>query len=232
MKTFFKLAVLASFLIGCTNTKSDNSSVLKFETIRNYEMISEVKSETSNKAQLIEYAVYKDTIYTKDALRIAIMDIYNINKDKKAFTKHDNATVIGVYLFTSKEAFNDKANWIAMLIKRPGNAEPEVTFNNFKISALGNVDNKVKSADEIELEKLKAYLKERGLELCAFAETLKKIELDNIHKADHKYPDYGDKHMAMVDRLDAQSYRELRKKYKLSEDMLGEVAVFAMSYCK
>lgn len=232
MKTFFKLSVLASFLLGCTNSKSGNSSVLKFETEHKYEIISEVKKETGNKAQLLEYAVYKDTIYTEGALKIVIMDIYNLNKNKKVFAKHNSATVLAVYLFASKDALKDKANWIAMLIKRPNSVEPEVTFNDLKINALRDVSNKVKSADEIELEKLKAYLKERDLELCAFSETLKKIELDNIHKADQKYPDYGDKHMAMVDRLDAESYGKLRKKYKLNEDMLSKVSVFAMAYCK
>jgi hypothetical protein len=61
---------------------------------------------------------------------------------------------------------------------------------------------------------------------------LKKMELDNIHKADAKYPDYGDKHMEMIDQLDAQSYKALRKKYNLNEDMLSKVSIFAMSYCK
>ncbi|SES06512.1 hypothetical protein [Pedobacter rhizosphaerae] len=197
-----------------------------------YEVINEQKLETNYKAQLIEYAIYKDTIYTKEALEDAVLEIYNLNSNKDVFETHDKATVLAVYLFTSKEAFKDKSNWIAMLIKGPNENEPRITYNDFKITALSNSANNVKTKDEIELEKLKIYLQKRGLDLCILWEMLKKIELDNIHKADAKYPDYGDKHMAMIDQLDKQSYRNLRKKYQLSDDMLSKVSIFAMSYCK
>ncbi|CAH0185976.1 MULTISPECIES: hypothetical protein [unclassified Pedobacter] len=197
-----------------------------------YEVINEQKLETSYKAQLIEYAIYKDTIYTKEALEDAVLEIYNLNSIKDVFETHDKATVLAVYLFTSKEAFKDKSNWIAMLIKGPNENKPRITYNDFKITALNNSADNVKTKDEIEVEKLKAYLQKRGLDLCILWEMLKKIELDNIHKADAKYPDYGDKHMALIDQLDEQSYRNLRKKYKLSDDMLSKVSIFAMSYCK
>lgn len=197
-----------------------------------YEVINEEKYETSYKAQLTEYAFYKDSIYTKEALKNVVMGIYNLNKDKNVFKAHNKATVLGVYLFTSKEAIKDKADWIAMLVKSPNDTEPRVSFNDFKITALININDNVKSKDEIVLEKLKSYLKKRGLDLCTLSDMLKKMELDNIHKADAKYPDYGDKHMAMIDRLDAQSYSHLKKKYNLNEEMLSKVSIFAMSYCK
>ena len=126
----------------------------------------------------------------------------------------------------------DKADWIAMLVKSPNDAEPRINFNNFKLTALANLKDNIKSKDEIVLEKLKSYLKIRRLDLCTLSDMLKKMELDNIHKADAKYPDYGDRHMAMIDQLDAQSYKQLMNKYNLSEDMLGKVSMFAMSYCK
>lgn len=68
--------------------------------------------------------------------------------------------------------------------------------------------------------------------MCTLYDWMKKIELDNIHKADAKHPDYGDSHMAMIDRLNAQSYKDLKKKHNLNEDVLSKVAIFAMSYCK
>jgi len=160
------------------------------------------------------------------------MDIYNRNREKNVFINHDRATVMGVYLFTSKEAYKDKADWIAMLIKGPMDAEPMVSYNRFKITALNNLADNVKSKDEIALEKLKRYLDKRGLDLCSLSDLLKKIELDNIHKADAEHPDFGPEHLAMVERLDNQSYRKLKRKYNLSEDKLTEVSVFAMSYCK
>ncbi len=119
-----------------------------------------------------------------------------------------------------------------MLIKGPMDSVPMVCFNSFKITALNNIGDKVKSKDEIEHEILKSYLKTRGLELCSLFELLKKIELDNIHRADAAHPDFGPEHQAMVNRLDNHSYAELKRKYNLSEDKLTEVSVFAMSYRK
>lgn len=232
MKLIRQFVLLAVFITGCSDNKSENQVSKETAANNSYEIISESKSETIGKAQLVEYALYKDTIYNHQALKEAMMQIYNNNQEKDAFDSHEKATVIAVYLFTSNEAFKDKANWIAMLIKAPSDIEPRISYNDFKINALSNTQDKVKSKDEIELEKLKTYLSARGLDLCTLSDTLKKMELDNIHKADATYPDYGDKHMAMIDRLDRESYRNLRMKYKMSDDMLNKVSIFAMSYCK
>ena len=234
------LPVLLIFT-SCNNSKKQNegdsvlSSAKNVTTTaprNNYEIVSEEKLEMSYKAQLIEYVLYKDTVYTEDALRNTILEIYNLNKGKDVFDTHDKPTVIAVYLFTSKEAMKDKAEWIAMLMKGPNNTEPSVSFNRFKVTALNDLKDNVKSQDEIELDKLNAYLIKRGLDLCTLADQLKKLELDNIHKADAEYPDFGREHMEMVERLDLKAYKSLRKKYNMNEDMLGKVSIFAMSYCK
>lgn len=239
MKKFILLPLFIALLISCSGADSkeksktiaENAVADKLRT-NNFEMIDEVKSETSGKAQLLEYAVYKDTIYTKGALKDVVMNVYHLNRDKQVFESHAIATVLAVYLFTSRDAYKDKSNWIAMLIKRPGVQEPGISFNDFKITALNNITDTLKNKDEIELEKITAYLAKRGMNLCSLSDLLKKIELENIHKADARYPDYGDEHMAMIDRLDAESYRNLKRKYKLSEDVLSKVSMFAMSYCK
>jgi hypothetical protein len=237
--TFF-LSVLLIFT-SCNNSKKQNegdSLLSSAKTVtttaprNNYEIVSEEKSEMSYKAQLIEYVLYKDTVYTEDVLRNTVLEIYNLNKSKDVFDTHDSATVVGVYLFTSKEAMKDKSDWIAMLINGPDNKHPKITFNNFKLTALNDLKDNIKSKDEIELDKLNAYLNERGLELCSLADRLKKLELDNIHKADAKYPDFGEEHMAMTEKLDAQGYKKLRIKYRLSEDIFVKVSIFAGSYCK
>lgn len=232
MNKFVNLLMLVSVIVACTSSKSEDETLSIQTQTLNYEVLSESKLETSYKAQLIEYAICKDTIYTEETLSIILSDIYKRNKDKNVFNEHEKATVVAVFLFTSRDTFKDKANWIAKLTNGPDDAEPQITFNSYKMSALSKSYDTVKNEDEIELEKLKAYLLKRGLGLCSLSDTLKKIELDNIHKADAKYPDYGDKHMAMIEKLDEQSYRNLRKKYKLSDDMLSKVSVFAMSYCK
>lgn len=239
----YACAILFTTLVtlsGCTDSSKqvDEDKATAVDAYTDYkiddrfEVISEEKKETSLKAQLLEYAWYKDTIYSKDALTKAILEIYNFNKDKDVFENYDAPSVMAVYLFTSKEAMKDKAEWIAMLSKGPGDLEPRVIFNEFKLTALNTTNDNVKSRDEIELDKLKSYFTKRGLEVCELADLLKKIELENIHKADAKYPDYGEEHMAMIHRLDAQSYRKLKAKYKLSDDMLSKVSVFGMAYCK
>jgi hypothetical protein len=226
------LALLTLAIFSCSSPETQTGEKTNSSVSNNYEILSEDKYETSGKAQLLEYAVYKDSIYTKDALEKIVIKIYDLSRDKNIFKHHDAPTVIGVYLYTSQNAFKDKAEWIAMLTKGPNDSEPRVSFNDFKITALHGQSDSSKSDDEIELEKLKSYLKERGLELCTLSDTLKKVELDNIHKADAKYPDYGDKHMAMIEQLDAQFYESLKRKYKLNDNVITKVVIFAMSYCK
>jgi len=195
-------------------------------------MIDEVQSETPGKAQLLEYAAYTDSIYSEDALRSVVMDIYDRAKDKNVFESHDVATVIAVYLFTFKKAIQDKSDWIAMLMKSPNSADPYISFNQFKISALSKLRDKIKSKDELELEKLKNHLQKNGVDLCDLSDEIKRMELLNIHKADARYPDYGEKHMEMIDQLDEQFYNELKRRYDLNDTMLSRISVFAMSYCK
>lgn len=233
----FFLVVFSS--INCTGPAKKMESQAALEpnkvevsTLEHFEMIDELKSETPGKAQLLEYAVYTDTLYTEEALNSTLMDIYNRNRSKDVFDSHNRATVIGVYLFTSKKTYEDKSNWIAMLIKGPNDSEPYISYNCFKVKALREQRDQIKSKDEIELEKLNRYLGKRGLELCSFSAKLLKMEQDHIDEADASYPDFGPEHLAMVDRLDEEVYRALKKKYKLTDDMLTEVHVFAMSYCK
>lgn len=231
-------AVIA-FLSSCAGTGNKTASEVVPEQDKvgldsplRFEMIDEIKSETPGKAQLLEYAVCTDSVYTEEALRDALMDIYSRNRNKDVFESHDRATVVGAYLFTSRKTYEDKSNWIAMLIKGPNDSEPYVSYNSFKVMALSGQNDQVKGKDEIELEKLNRYLGKRGLELCSFSAKLLKMEQDHIDAADAAYPDFGPEHLAMVDRLDEQAYRLLKKKYKLTDDRLTEVHVFAMSYCK
>lgn len=226
--------------LGCTSTSDSNVDHNEQNQItseitaplKSYVIISEEKSETPGKAQLLEYAVYLDSVYTETALKEVVMDIYNQNKNKKVFEDHVTATVIGVYLFTSKEASEDKSNWIAMLIKRPSEEDPDISLSDSKIKALYELTDNIKSKDEMELERINTYLNKRGLDLCNLSDQLKKIELDNINKADAKYPHYGKEHTAMVEKLDEAYYRNLKRKHNLNDEMIVRVWIFAMSYCK
>ncbi|WP_316848938.1 hypothetical protein [Pedobacter agri] len=234
MKKSILIALLIFLSWGCSDSSKSNQeeqSVTESAS-SNYEIITEVQSETPGKAQLLEYAVYTDTLYSEVALKTAVMDIYDRCKNKDVFENHEAATVIAVYLYTSKGAIKDKSDWIAMLMKSPNSAEPYISFNQFKISALSKLQDKFKSKDEIELDKIKKHLKGKGIDLCDLSDEIKKTELDNIHRADAKYPDYGEKHMAMIDQLDEQFYNGLKRRYNLDDAMLSRISVFAMSYCK
>ena len=115
-------------------------------------MIDEMKSETSGKAQLLEYAVYTDSVYTEEALKDALIDIYSRNCNKDVFESHDRATVVGAYLFTSRKTYEDKSNWIAMLIKGPNDSEPNVSYNSFKVMALSGQNDRVRAKMKLNLK--------------------------------------------------------------------------------
>jgi hypothetical protein len=221
------LYLLTSLLLmsRCGNNSSSSMT--------NYEIVNEEKTETSTKAQLIEYVVYKDTIYTEDLLKKVLLDVYDKNKDKNLFTNHNSPTVFGIYLFTSKEiAEKDKSAWVAMLMKGPRDPEPRLSYNDLKIKSLQGLNDNIKSEDEVAYEELTKYLEERNLELCSFYTQLGDMELDCIHKADAKYPDYGIKHNEYSNKLMEEEREKLAKKYNLADSIFINVSVFAMSYCK
>lgn len=223
--TFCLTTILLSLLTSCDN--NSDSSVPK------YEIVNEEKTETSNKAQLIEYVVYKDTVYTQALLEKVLLDVYDKNKDRNLFANHDSPTVFGAYLFTSKEiSEKNKSAWIAMLTKGPKDSEPRLLFNDLKIKSLQGLNDNIKSEDEVAYEKLTAYLEERNLELCSFHTQLQDMELDCIHKADAKYPDYGIKHNEYSQKLMEEEREKLAKQHNLADSIFTRVSVFAMSYCK
>ena len=151
------LAFLSSCIGSGTKTGSDvvpEQDKVELNSLSRFEMIDEIKSETPGKAELLEYALYTDSVYTEEALKDALMDLYSRNCNKDVFDSHDRATVVGAYLFTSLKTYEDKSNWIAMLIKGPIDSEPYVSYNSFKVKALSGQSDQMKSLDEIELEKL------------------------------------------------------------------------------
>lgn len=232
MKFNFGLIGLAFILlISCVNneTKKQNTDSDSLK----YEIINDEIYETSNKAQLIEYVVYKDTIYTEEAFEKILLDIYQRNKDKDLFDNFNSPTVFAIYVFTSNEILNkDKSAWICMLSKGPRDLEPRLSFNSLKIKSLHGLNDNVKSKDEIAYENLKFYLQERNLELCSFYDKLGDMELECIHKADSKYPDYGVKHTEYASKLMKEERTKLKNQYNLADSIFVRVAIFGMNYCK
>lgn len=79
------LAFLSSCIGSGTKTGSDvvpEQDKVELNSPSRYEMIDEIKSETPGKAQLLEYALYTDSVYTEEALKDALMDIYRRNSNK------------------------------------------------------------------------------------------------------------------------------------------------------
>src|SRR5690625_2392245 len=118
--SFYLLLTSFSLLYSCGG---------KDINVPNYKVINEVKTETFNKSQLVEYVVYKNDNYEKDSLKAVLLDVYKNNKDKDVFENHSSATVLAVYLFTSKKMLeNDKSAWIGMLMKSPSISEPDISY--------------------------------------------------------------------------------------------------------
>jgi hypothetical protein len=198
-----------------------------------YRVINKEKTDLPNKAQIKILACLKTDLKDKPTIERTLKSIYESYRHEGGFTNFTEPSVIGVYLFTSEKVANeDKSNWIGMLVKRPGEENPEISINEWKADALiGESDGK-KSADEVKLEKLKELLSKRNVELCALNKQISDLYLESIHKADRAFPDYGKKHDEYQDQVNNNDMSKLRKKYRLTKKNLEDVSNLAYLYCK
>lgn len=198
-----------------------------------YSVYDKVKSETGNKAQVLLYAFLEEDADTETELENTLKDLYEQNKDEGGYQNFDKPTVVGVYLFTSEKlGRQDKSAWLGMLMKGPSDTEPRININSMKLKSQSALKDNETSEDERQLAALNKTLAKQGLELCSFSKLLGDIELECIHEADKKYPNYGMEHVDYVDKLNAVERNKLRKKYHLSADVFTKVNVFANVYCK
>jgi hypothetical protein len=224
-KTFFLTISIFISICGCGNISNVK--------IPNYEVLREEKTETNNKAQITTFAIYNDTTYTESIMKKVMLDIYDKTKNKNIFENHAAPTVVGAYVYTSKKmAENDKGSWIAMFTKGPNDEEPKLFYQDIKINSLQGLNDKDTSSDEIALQNLNNYLGERKLILCDFYKQLSDIELECIRKADKKYPDFGEKHLAYSEKLIEDEQKKLILKHSLADSIFLQVSVFGFSYCK
>lgn len=222
------LFILIIVITGCKGSGSQES-----EPLRSYSIISEEPTETTGKAQIVYHAHYEDSVYTEEALEKILLDIYEQAKDRDLFKNFDSPTVIGAYLYASREtALNDESSWIAMLSKSPSNPDPRLSFNTLKLNGLNDLQSVEKSEDAIRYEELTQYLKERGLELCSFRKKLGKMEDECIRMADEKYPDYGEEHHKYSSQLMDERRKKLAAEHNLADSVFSEVVGLGMYYCK
>tara|TARA_R110002051_G_C8618531_1_gene482921 strand:- start:63 stop:803 length:741 start_codon:yes stop_codon:yes gene_type:complete len=243
LSTFLIIVLSVLIFTNCKNEPKENTSY-GIEKVAEKEYISEKKKldyevvnrdilETTNKAQIIHYVVYNDSIFTKDALSEVLLEVYFRNRKAKVFKNFDEPTVNAVYVFTSKEqAETEKSAWISMLVKGPNDKSPKLTYNEQKLKGLAGLTDKVKSEDEIALDNLNSYLKKKNVNLCDLYKQFSSYELKNIKKADAKYPDYGKKHMDLVTKLNESDKKQIVGKYKLADSIYTQTIVFGNIYCE
>jgi hypothetical protein len=190
--------------------------------------------EVHNKAQVLVYAhLTQQELETKAHLENALTEIYERYKDTIGFEKFARPTVVGIYLYTSEKlGKQNKAGWIGMLLKGPGDAAPNIRIDDLKFGSQTSLEANEGTEDEIEFEKLNKVLFERGLELCSFHKRLSEIESACIHKADQKHPGYGLQHQVYADELQAEATKEICRVHDLNDEILTKVNVFASAYCK
>lgn len=203
-------------------------------TASEYSVFDTQKYEVHNKAQVLVYAhLTQQELGTKNEIENALTELYERYKNETGYQNFERPTVVGVYLYTSEKIGREsKSSWLAMLVKGPSDAEPQLHVDELKFKSLKSLDANEGTEDEIELENLNKVLFERGLELCSFNKRLKELHLACIHKADAKFPDYGPQHQAYIEKLWKETRNEIHAVHDTTDEILGKVDVFAMVYCR
>jgi hypothetical protein len=233
-----KLVFLLSYflIMIITNCETSNNDILLEDKIEipNYSIVDEKKIETFNKAQLEEYAIYTKENYTKESVKLILVDIYNQNSSKDMFKKFEAPTVFVAYLYTSIESMKkDKSSWIGMLLKGPDDLSPIISFNNQKLESLKNKKENKKTSDQLAYESLVKYLSIHNSELCEIYDDILLMEADSRKKADEKYPNYEfPQHMNFSDKLKEDGRLKISKKYDIVDSVYTSIVVFGSNYCK
>jgi len=189
---------------------------------KNYDILSIQKSKNST----IAYVVYNDSNITNLELQKVLIDVNKNNKDSNLY--------FTAFLFTSLNlAENDKSAWIARLEKDPNNPEPQIAFNEMKLTGIKESSDNVIDENDIALSNLKTLLAQRNVELCDLYNELSSMELNCSRQADTKYPEKGGlKHHEYYKELTEIERKNIADKYNLNDTIFINVAVFAMTYCK
>ncbi|MDI6786321.1 MAG: zinc ribbon domain-containing protein [bacterium] len=99
-------------------------------------ILNEDICDDSIKAQVEIRVVLVPGKITKNKIRGSLIMLYNRIKERKGFRYHKHPTHVGIYMYTSKEEFEQSgANWIAML-NSIDNSKLTISFNKLKIENL------------------------------------------------------------------------------------------------
>lgn len=87
------------------------------------------------------------------------------------------------------------------------------------------------SEDEIFKQKVKNYLKDRGLDLCGFYSEMVHSEEVCIKEADLIYPDFGIKHNDYAEKCMKDKRKAVGKKYHIADSMFTKIFVVGLKAC-
>lgn len=238
----FIISILIIFLFSCkkqTEIEINQEPIIQNE-VENQDInplsytITKIESyENDYKAQLKIYAFINSDSISEDDIRNTLKVILSNSSTEGQFKNYLAPTNIGVYLYTSEEKSKlMDSDWIGMLMKLPNKTEPNITINEMKLNSLVNLQDGEKTNDEIMLEKLEQYFKERNTDLCSLYEKLNQLELESIKQADKKYPDFGDENLNYSTKWYENEKSKVFNKNKINDSLTTYILVFGSNYCK
>ncbi len=122
-----------------------------------------------------------------------------------------------------------KKNIIGILIGMLVIAGGYYFYNN---SQENTVENIYHNENTKAYETLTKHLKERNLDLCSLVKLIEDIELNSIHKADEKYPNYDyPEHLNYTTMLIKKEEGKLINKHNLTDSIFYTITGFGMEYC-
>src|SRR5690606_21955060 len=230
MKLFLLITIL--ILLSCKNNSEKNEEFLSDSEVPAYEIIDKKKNEKTRKTKNVVDVLYKDTIFNREDLKRVLLDVYEKNKNENEFQYHDKPTVLGVYIYTSKEsATDDRSSWIGMLTKVPKDILPALTYNDFRMEGQKDLHSNETSEDEKDYQDLLKYFQQRDIDFCEFYKNIGKIEKESIDKADEKYPEFGIKHLDYSEELIQKERTKLSRQHHIHDSIFTYAVVFGSKYC-
>lgn len=229
-----RILLLLGSIVFLTSCGSPDATKKQDAPIKKFEVFHDESSESSMKAQWLVYAKYLDTNYSHEALSSVIQSIYSLYENKSGFENHSSPTVVGIYMYTSKDVYlKDKSGWICMLFKGPLDASPGINYNDIKLEVLVGLQDTIKSKDEIAIENLKSLLNSKGLDLCQLKDDLSELNKQCLKRAELKYPEFDfPQYDDYVEKIYSEEKHKLALEIGVPDSVLVNVSWYGYSYCK
>lgn len=193
-----------------------------------YEILEIKPYESSNKAQINVRAYITDDFKSKDELKNTAIKIKNNTINEVKFKNYSQATSFALFLYPGKATAERQGMWLLKYAKAPVDLIYEFSYNDKMIEA--QRIKKEKSEDDIAFDKFNEKLSNKNTSICEIYNI--DYDLENIRKADKKYPNFGIKHSEYVSELNKKDKNKIFKKYNINKDDYVKITAFGMLYCK